>query len=296
MYADGSPMPRDDAKAAALYDKGCTGGDATSCGRLAAMLRDGRGVPRDMAKAAALARKSCDAGATAACVALALALQNGEGLAGRPEAGARALHEGLRRRRAARLPGPRRARARRRRRRPRPAAGRSSCSERPATGASAPAATSAALLLGARAGRARRPGPGDLAPAPGLHRRRPARLRHARPALPVGPRRRARPEPGRPSSSTRPARRARSPGCSAHAAMLEAGDIIGRDLPRARALYEKTCAGGIAADCYALGRIVQKDAERPQARLRPVREGLRRQRGRRLPRGRRRPGTPAASR
>ena len=49
------------------------------------------------------------------------------------------------------------------------------------------------------------------------------------------------------------------PGCSAHAAMLEAGDIIGRDLPRARALYEKTCAGGIAADCYTLGRLVQKD-------------------------------------
>jgi TPR repeat protein len=41
--------------------------------------------------------------------------------------------------------------------------------------------------------------------------------------------------------------------------MLEAGDIIGRDLARARALYDKTCAGGIAADCYALGRLVQRD-------------------------------------
>ena len=36
--------------------------------------------------------------------------------------------------------------------------------------------------------------------------------------------------------------------------MLDVGDGIGRNLPRARALYEKTCDGGIAADCYALGR------------------------------------------
>ena len=41
--------------------------------------------------------------------------------------------------------------------------------------------------------------------------------------------------------------------------MLDAGDVIGRNLPRARALYERTCTGGIAADCYTLGRIVVKD-------------------------------------
>jgi TPR repeat protein len=45
-------------------------------------------------------------------------------------------------------------------------------------------------------------------------------------------------------------------GCSAHAAMLVYGETIGRDLARARTLYQRTCAGGIAADCYALAKTL----------------------------------------
>ena len=49
-------------------------------------------------------------------------------------------------------------------------------------------------------------------------------------------------------------------GCSALAPMLEVGDRIGRNLPRAKELYARTCDGGIAADCYALGRTLQRDS------------------------------------
>jgi TPR repeat protein len=38
--------------------------------------------------------------------------------------------------------------------------------------------------------------------------------------------------------------------------MLFSGETIGRDVARARALYQKTCAGGIAADCYALAKML----------------------------------------
>jgi TPR repeat protein len=48
--------------------------------------------------------------------------------------------------------------------------------------------------------------------------------------------------------------------------MLLSGETIGRDLARARALYQKTCTGGIAADCYALGKILSATpAERKAA-------------------------------
>ena len=130
-------------------------GDATSCGRLAAMLRDGRGVPRDMAKAAALARKSCDGGADGGLRRPRARAPERRGSARRPEAGARALHQGLRRRRRARLPGPRRAGARRRRRGARPAAGARAVPEGLRRRRSAPAATSGRCC--SRAGRGRRP-------------------------------------------------------------------------------------------------------------------------------------------
>jgi TPR repeat protein len=38
--------------------------------------------------------------------------------------------------------------------------------------------------------------------------------------------------------------------------MLASGEAIGRDVPRARALYEKTCAAGLTADCHALAKLV----------------------------------------
>ena len=120
--------------------------------------------PRDPARAVALARKSCDAGPRRGLRRARHRAAEGRGRPRRPRAGARPLHEGLRRRRAARLPRPRRARARRRRRRhPRPRRAPPSSSGRPATGRSAPAATSSASSSGRGPGRARRPRPGHVA-------------------------------------------------------------------------------------------------------------------------------------
>jgi TPR repeat protein len=48
--------------------------------------------------------------------------------------------------------------------------------------------------------------------------------------------------------------------------MLYSGERIGRDAPRAQALYRRTCDGGIAADCYTLARTLPKTpAERRNA-------------------------------
>jgi TPR repeat protein len=42
--------------------------------------------------------------------------------------------------------------------------------------------------------------------------------------------------------------------------MLEKGETIPRDLARARALYERTCKAGVAADCYDLARLLPQTA------------------------------------
>jgi TPR repeat protein len=48
--------------------------------------------------------------------------------------------------------------------------------------------------------------------------------------------------------------------------MLVSGETIGRDLARARSLYQKTCTGGIFADCHALAKTLSPTpAERKTA-------------------------------
>jgi TPR repeat protein len=66
-------VTKDEAKAAAMFQKACDGGLATGCEFYAKMLRDGRGVPEDEAKAQTLLGKACDGGAAGACTSVGLA-------------------------------------------------------------------------------------------------------------------------------------------------------------------------------------------------------------------------------
>jgi TPR repeat protein len=64
-YAHG--VPKDNAKAAALYERACRAGWAAGCYNQAIMLENGRGVPQQLDKAASLYDTACAAGAKAAC-------------------------------------------------------------------------------------------------------------------------------------------------------------------------------------------------------------------------------------
>jgi uncharacterized protein len=64
-YAHG--VPKDDAKAARLYETACTAGWAAGCYNLAIMFEHGRGVAPDRARAEALYDAACSAGAKPAC-------------------------------------------------------------------------------------------------------------------------------------------------------------------------------------------------------------------------------------
>jgi TPR repeat protein len=64
-YARG--VPKDDAKAAALYGRACDLGWPPGCYNLAIMVERGRGVPQDRVKSADLYQMACTAGAKQAC-------------------------------------------------------------------------------------------------------------------------------------------------------------------------------------------------------------------------------------
>ncbi len=52
---------------AALATRGCDAGKASDCAGLASMYAEGKGVAKDLARAAALYEKACDGGDTASC-------------------------------------------------------------------------------------------------------------------------------------------------------------------------------------------------------------------------------------
>ena len=64
-YAHG--VPKDDAKAAHLYETACNAGWEAGCYNLAIMFENGRGVPLDRSKAESLYDAACTAGAKPAC-------------------------------------------------------------------------------------------------------------------------------------------------------------------------------------------------------------------------------------
>lgn len=82
-YDTGDGVPKDPAKAAALYGTACDAGAETvqACHWLAWLLMKGEGVPKDKAKAVALYTKACDGGYANGCYMLALFYNEGKELA-----------------------------------------------------------------------------------------------------------------------------------------------------------------------------------------------------------------------
>jgi uncharacterized protein len=63
----GTGVARDDVRAAGLLRKGCDGGQARACGELGSMTREGAGVAKDDAAASALLRRGCDGADAHSC-------------------------------------------------------------------------------------------------------------------------------------------------------------------------------------------------------------------------------------
>jgi TPR repeat protein len=62
LYGDGLGVGKDEKRAAALFEKGCSAGDTLGCSSLGEMYASGKGVPRDAARAVAFFVKACDGG------------------------------------------------------------------------------------------------------------------------------------------------------------------------------------------------------------------------------------------
>lgn len=71
----------DKAKAAALWQKACNGGDMLGCANLGFLYRHGEGVAQDAAKAAQLYTQACDGGNMGGCFNLGFLYQDGQGMA-----------------------------------------------------------------------------------------------------------------------------------------------------------------------------------------------------------------------
>lgn len=80
-------VPRDPARAAALYRKACDGGWAVGCGSLGALHVLGEGVPRDANLGVKLVEQACDMGMSEMCSFLSAAFYTGNMV---PKDGARA--------------------------------------------------------------------------------------------------------------------------------------------------------------------------------------------------------------
>src|SRR3954469_8921726 len=61
-------------------ENACNAGNVKSCSDLGHRFEEGRGVPKDEARAAALYTKACDAGDALACVFLGLLFEDGRGV------------------------------------------------------------------------------------------------------------------------------------------------------------------------------------------------------------------------
>lgn len=87
LYATGTGVERDDAKATPLYVKSCDLGDPLGCYNVGLMYNEGRGVPADQARAIAAYEEGCRGGSSFACTDLGWYYERGEGV---PEDPARA--------------------------------------------------------------------------------------------------------------------------------------------------------------------------------------------------------------
>jgi TPR repeat protein len=67
LYQNARGVARNQAKAAALYERACEAGHALGCANLGAMVERGHGVPKDTARAATLYKRACDGGNLQGC-------------------------------------------------------------------------------------------------------------------------------------------------------------------------------------------------------------------------------------
>jgi TonB family protein len=70
LYAQGSGVPRDDARAADFYRRACEAGSSPGCSNLGWRFAQGLGVPKNDVRAVALFRLACDNGAADGCSAM----------------------------------------------------------------------------------------------------------------------------------------------------------------------------------------------------------------------------------
>src|SRR5262249_7382532 len=61
-YATGKGMPKDPARASALYDRACKGGLLVGCVNLGVAYAQGAGVPQDLSTAKGLFERACESG------------------------------------------------------------------------------------------------------------------------------------------------------------------------------------------------------------------------------------------
>ncbi|HJX66647.1 MAG TPA: tetratricopeptide repeat protein [Polyangia bacterium] len=60
LYADGRGVPRDEARAASLYEQACNSGKMHGCFLLAKACLNGKGISKDEARSASLFQQVCD--------------------------------------------------------------------------------------------------------------------------------------------------------------------------------------------------------------------------------------------
>jgi hypothetical protein len=80
LYADGLGVPKDESRAATLFEQACKGGDTMGCNNLGAFYGDGRGVPKDERRAVTLYEQACKGGNTLGCNNLGLRYEQGRGV------------------------------------------------------------------------------------------------------------------------------------------------------------------------------------------------------------------------
>lgn len=80
LYATGTLVEQDDARATQLYVRSCNLGDAIGCYNAGLMYNSGRGVARDIDRAIAADEEGCRGGSSAACTDLGWFYENGRGV------------------------------------------------------------------------------------------------------------------------------------------------------------------------------------------------------------------------
>ncbi len=92
MFERGLGVAPDDGRAAAFYQRGCEGGNPLGCNNWGYMFEAGRGVARDVARSVAVYQRGCEGGNALGCTNWGGAYQEGRGVA-RDDARALALYQ-----------------------------------------------------------------------------------------------------------------------------------------------------------------------------------------------------------